>query len=82
MNNSFSDITSGIIVSDVSDHFPIYALMSDLNTRNKPHSYNASFRNMSETNLNKLREKLRSVNWSAVYNQREVNSSFENSCIF
>ena len=52
--------------------------MSDLSTHNMPHSYNARFRNMSETNPNKLREKLRSVNWSAVYNQREVNSSLEN----
>ena len=30
VNNSFSVITSGIIVSDITDNFPVYALMSDL----------------------------------------------------
>ena len=78
VNNSFSDITSGIIVSDVSDHFPIYALMSQFNIRKKNCSHNTGFRNMSNTNLNKLRERLKSTNWSAIYNQRDVQSSFEN----
>ena len=67
MNNSFSDITSGIIWRFRS--FP--HLRSHV-------SHNTGFRNMSNTNLNKLRERLRSINWSVVYNQREVHSSFEN----
>ena len=66
VNSSFSDITSGIIVSDVTDHFPIYALLSNFLFGNSNQNPNSGIRVMSESNLNKLRERLRSVDWSTV----------------
>ena len=72
------DISSGIIVSDLSDHFPIYALMSSFVFGNKScQTVNPSIRVMSESNLNKLRERLGSVDWSTVYNQGNIDSSFD-----
>ena len=35
MNNAFCDISSGIIVSDLTDHFPIYASISSFVIGNK-----------------------------------------------
>ena len=73
-NHGSCDISSGIIVSDLSDHFPIYALMSSFVFGNKSRqTVNPSIRVMSEYNLNKLRERLGSVDWSTVYNQRILN---------
>ena len=78
VNNGSCDISSGIIVSDLSDHFPIYALMSSFVYGNKSRqTVNPSIRVMSESNLNKLRERLGSVDWSTVYNQINIDSSFD-----
>ena len=77
VNGSFSDITSGIIVSDVTDHFPIYALVSNFLYGNFDQSPTSGIRVMSESNLNKLSERLRSADWSSVYNQTNLNSCFE-----
>ena len=78
VNNAFCDISSGIIVSDLSDHFPIYASISGFVIGNKSRqTVNPSIRVMSESNLNRLRERLGSVDWSSVYNQRNIDSSFD-----
>ena len=76
VNSLFPNVTSGIIVSDLTDHFPVYALLSLSITKHQ--AFNSGFRYMSESNLNRLGERLRSVNWSTVYNQRDVNLSFDN----
>ena len=75
-NSLYSDVSSGIIVSDLTDHLPIFALLSNMSTT-KTQPTNFGFRNMSESNINRLRERLRSVNWSTVYNQRDANLSFD-----
>ena len=78
INNFPSLITSGILVSDISDHYPTYALFSSFidNDTIRPQCANY-IRVMSETNLNKLREELRSINWSPVYNQTDVQISYD-----
>ena len=76
--NACPEISAGIITSDISDHFPIYALASNF-VINYDHSnsYKSGFRDMSMTNLCKLRERLGLVDWSVVYNQTNTNLSFE-----
>ena len=78
LNNPLPDITSGIVVSDISDHFPIYTISSlNLISRSNSHPFSSGIRDTSESNLNKLREKLKKINWSVVYNQDDVNLSFD-----
>ena len=75
--NNLANITTGVIVSDISDHYPIYALLSDfrVNSRDK---FCSSIRDFSDTKLSKLRERLSSLDWSSVYNTDNVNVSFKN----
>ena len=77
VNKSFPDIKSGIIISDITDHFPIYALVPNLMSRSSQHLRNSGIRVMSEQNLSKLREKLRSTDWSSIYNQTNSDSCYE-----
>ena len=74
--NNLTNITTGIIVSDISDHYPIHALLSDfrINSRGK---FSSSIRDFSDSNLNKLRERLSSLDWSSVYNTENVSASFK-----
>ena len=77
INKCFSDIKSGIVISDITDHFPIYALLPNLMSSTPQYNRNSGIRILSEQNLNKLRERLRSTDWSSIYNQTNSDSSYE-----
>ena len=77
VNNLFLVLTSGIVVSDVTDHFPIYVLVSNFLNVKSHQTYKPGIRVMSDSNLSNLRDRLRSADWSAVYNHRNLNASFE-----
>ena len=76
-NKCFSDIKSGIVISDITDHFPIYALLPNFMSRNSQYNRNSGIRILSDQNLNKLREGLKSTDWSSVYNQTNPDLSYE-----
>ena len=74
-----SNVQSGIIVNDISDHFPVYTLVSNVicNSSSKTNQ-SAGSRDFSEPNLSRLKEALDSADWFAVYNNNDVNVSFNN----
>ena len=78
MNKCSLDTKSGIIILDITDHFPIYALLPNFMSRSSQHNRNSGIRILSEQNLNKLRERLRSTDWSSIYNQTNSDSCYEN----
>ena len=58
-------VTSGIIVSDISDHFPIYACFR--NFKNKENDLvKIRFRNFSTENENMFKNCLSDIDWDAV----------------
>lgn len=68
---------AGIIISDLSDHFPIYAKMPlskpSFITRQNKHA-----RRSNPENIAKLKEALIATDWSDVLLDQNVDSSFEN----
>ena len=78
VNKSFSDIKSGIIISDITDHFLIYALLPNFMSKSSQLIRNTGIRVMSEQNLSKLRERLKSTDWSPIYNQPNLDACFDN----
>ena len=69
---------AGIVVTDISDHFLIFAhfeiIQPDINKEKK---FRVS-RNFTSENIQLLQEKLSSIDWSDVYNSKEnVDDSFE-----
>ena len=74
--DDISNIRTGIIVSDISDHYPIFAIIPNVKT--KSHKYvRSGVRDLSQYNINKLKEQLNSLNWSEVYNTENVNLSYK-----
>ena len=69
---------SGIIVNDISDHFPVFTMLPNI-TRDhyKEKDRFIGKRDFSETNVNRLREALESTDWSDIYNSGDVNYSFD-----
>ena len=66
---------SGILVSDISDHFPIFTLFPfTSNTYSFP---SGCFRNTSDANLRSFKSDLDSCDWSVVFNTNP-NVSFNN----
>ena len=73
--DNISNTRTGIIVSDISDHYPIFAIIP--NDKTKLHKYDRSgIRDLSQNNINKLKEKLNSLNWSEVFDAENVDLSY------
>ena len=72
------NINCGIIMDDISDHFPIF-LISELNVK-KPLKNNKKlfYRENTNDNIKKLNDFLALQNWQSVYNAHNVNESHNN----
>ena len=73
-SNSLEFTNSGIIISDISDHFPVY-VFSPL-TMKTVSSSPALTRTFSENNISRLKESLAQTDWSQVYNKGNANEAF------
>jgi len=69
-------VSSGNLVTDISDHMPNYILIRDNN--NKLKSSRPLVRIFSEKNNQNFLNNLYSVDWNAVYNEGDVNVTYEN----
>ena len=67
---------SGIVLSDISDHYPIYARMF-LNVTTKNKNSNLKRRNITPENLSNLQRSLNGIDWSFVYNSQDVDLAFD-----
>jgi len=67
---------SGIVLSDISDHYPIFARML-LNISTKNNNSNLKRRKITPENLSSLQRSLNEIDWSLVYNSQDVDLAFD-----
>ena len=60
---------NGILVTDISDHFPIYTITKHVTQKSKPQT--KVIRVISETNIRKFKEKLQNTDWDPVLTTRD-----------
>lgn len=75
-NEIFSDAISGISISDISDHLPVFTVFeSDC----KPHQEQLSkFKRLrSEESLNVFKNDLLVQNWDGVYDKSNVHDAYD-----
>ena len=68
-------IKSGIFVSDITDHYPIYQITSSLSIKSHPDrlKYNRSF---SHCNMRSFVNRVELADWSHVINENSVNQAY------
>ncbi len=63
-----SDLSSGIILSDISDHFPIFFYMKHTGTNITKSPLRFSYRPINETSLVNIKHSLSLIDWSYLHN--------------
>ena len=63
-NNICSDYMNGILMTDISDHFPIYTITKHIKDKNIPKT--KTIRVINETNSKIFKEKLQLIDWTPV----------------
>ena len=81
-SNSYPDTTTkfrtGIIKSDISDHFPIF-FVADYNIHIKETKERFIFRrDLSDISVEKFKYKLRTVSWDSMTNSSDTNKAYDN----
>ena len=75
--NSKSKQTSGIIITDLSDHLPIF-ISTDLKVSRNTIKNDDDFRQYTTESVDKLKNELKKVDWENVCNLNDVNESYIN----
>ena len=70
------EIASGVIVSDISDHFPVFIELPSVRAKNK--TKNNLTRNFSKFNIEKFRVNLSQLDWSSVSDSEDIDISYGN----
>ena len=71
-------IKTGIIKSDISDHFPIF-FVADYNIHIKETKERFKFRrDLSHISVEKFKYKLRTVSWDSITNSADANNAYDN----
>ena len=78
-NINISEIHSGIIQSDVSDHFTVFAIFKNL-AKVQSSKKIIQYRCYKKYDINVFREDLAAYNWEMVYNSKDVNTAYLNFC--
>ena len=75
LTNSISlEYNSGVLVSDISDHFPVFIELPSMCQKSKTKINHA--RNFSKSNLEKFRTLQNNLDWSDVRGSDDVNISY------
>ena len=77
--NSFinQDLLTGIIKTDLTDHFPVFIVDRNMSTTNYPDSVVKQIRIFNEKNINKFKSNLASTDWSLVLETENPNQSYK-----
>ena len=75
--NSKSKQTFGIIITDLSDHLPIF-ISTDLYVSRNTVKSDVEIRQYTTESVNKLKNELKNVDWENVCNSSDVNESYTN----
>ena len=74
-NINMSNISTGTIITDISDHFPVCAIFGDVCTTNvSPHKVH--FRNYRNYRLDEFQKNLGEETWNTVYECNDVNEAY------
>ena len=68
--------TSGIVVTDVSDHFGIFTIIKSLSTKTSSLNEVNCFRSFKQENINIFKEKLKTIDFTPVMELQCVNASY------
>jgi hypothetical protein len=78
-NNSF---INGVLYTDITDHFPVFSITTNNSLSNQQRIH--KFRNYSNTNIDKFRNKLSDFNWNTILQIENCQTAFktfhENYC--
>ena len=74
--NFHSSLLTGIVISDISDHYPIFANFPISQITGKQTDQPLKYK-FTDENMNILKGKLTDVDWSIVYTSQDVNVSYE-----
>lgn len=72
--NETYDITTGVVIADISDHFPSFISFKNIRQHQKHKTIQT--RNFSENNISLFKQALSIISWENVTTQTEVNASF------
>ena len=76
IDNTFSytqPFSTGILLTDISDHLPVFSIMDVIIPKSRPPSYIFK-RNNTKENVNRFLESLRSSDWSSVFSTTDPNT--------
>ena len=76
--NSKAYQTSGIVISDISDHLPIFIKTNLTIFRNQNAKSEIEIREYTSANVENFKKELNNVDWTSVCNQDDVNVSYSN----
>ena len=77
-NTNSDNIDTGIIKTDISDHFPIFFIANNEELFKKGEKQIIRKREINANTLNSFKEILKPVNWTAVTQCDNVNSAYDN----
>ena len=72
-------LITGILYTDISDHFPVFAVPDICPTQTSASSVpnnETLTRNINDTTINHFREKLSNADWADIYAQRECQNAY------
>ena len=75
-NSVTQEINSGVIITDISDHFPVFIELPSMHTKCKIKVN--PLHNFSRVNLEKFRDNLSHLDWANVIDQSEVDLAYGN----
>ena len=74
-NNYTQPSSTGILLTDISDHLPVFSIMDVIIPKPRPPSYILK-RNNTKENVNGFLESLRSSDWSSVFSTTDPNTVY------
>ena len=77
INNIFVDCSSGILISDLSDHLPVFQILSNLKIP-KPKMISYKKREGTKENIDKLRNAIQNISWEYLGNFNDVDDAYSN----
>lgn len=78
LTNIVSTHTSGVVIHDLSDHYPIFSISKDSTFSVTGNIKTFSLqRNFSKLSIEKIKRDLRSISWQPVVTESDVDTSYE-----
>ena len=78
-SQNLNNFTSGILLSDISDHYPVFSVFKDVlnNCQPKNHSRIVKYRMLNDLSISALFEAVRGCDFTDVTNCSEIDEGFE-----